>query len=306
MTFTQHLACRMVIASVQAVTCNCGAEREHSEWIWNYSRPISCARDVLSMAPGILWVHVISDLMINGPANLLRDPRTSSITRSIITVWRQRKDLTFNWVFLAFCGVLFWLRHNASDRDRHVWKAYYPLAGAIKAVTALVSVATRGTGAPGPDADCLGRVPANLPPSTRTDFGGRTTEAAEAALWQANNELEDRRGAEDRELERINRELRRRITGWKRSSTLPRWRSMRPTRTVCLVTWSGRRGTDVRFRASDVLHRLPPFVPGRPGRLPKRMSEVLAGRTRSNQKGGGGRRTAPDRRGYLGLAAIRR
>jgi signal transduction histidine kinase len=84
--------------------------------------------------PGVLWLNAISDLVI-GLAYY-------SIPLILFSFARKRRDLSFNWIFLAFgifilaCGTT----HLFAVVD--VWDPYYMLDGAVKAVTAIASVAT--------------------------------------------------------------------------------------------------------------------------------------------------------------------
>ena len=87
-----------------------------------------------SWLPQLLWLHVVSDVMI-GLAYL-------TIPFTIFYFVRKRGDLPFHWVFVLFglfivaCG---------STHFMSVWNIWYPdywASGAIKAITAAVSVPT--------------------------------------------------------------------------------------------------------------------------------------------------------------------
>ena len=64
------------------------------------------------------------------------------IPLTLIAVWRRRDDIPFNWTLLCFAGFI------VSCGATHVmgivttWLPYYWLAGEIKAVTGLISIAT--------------------------------------------------------------------------------------------------------------------------------------------------------------------
>jgi PAS domain S-box-containing protein len=84
--------------------------------------------------PGLVKLHVISDLLIA--------VAYFSIPFTLIDFVRRRKDLPFNWMFICFgifivaCG----LTHVMEIWT--LWKPYYWISGAVKAMTALASVPT--------------------------------------------------------------------------------------------------------------------------------------------------------------------
>ena len=84
--------------------------------------------------PGVLWLHVISDLLIAAAYY--------AIPVLLVYFSRRRRDIPFNWIFLAFgafivaCGTTHLLAAVT------VWHPIYRLDGAVKAVTALASVST--------------------------------------------------------------------------------------------------------------------------------------------------------------------
>jgi PAS domain S-box-containing protein len=84
--------------------------------------------------PDILWLHVLSDAFI-ALAYL-------AIPFLLLMMVRKRRDLSFNWIFVLFalfitaCG----LTHIVEIIT--VWQPYYAMQGLIKAVTAVVSIAT--------------------------------------------------------------------------------------------------------------------------------------------------------------------
>jgi len=84
--------------------------------------------------PGVLWLHVISDLLI-GLAYL-------SIPATLIFFIRKRRDVPFNWMFVAFgvfilaCGATHFMSVWTT------WDPVYWLSGMVKAITAVASIAT--------------------------------------------------------------------------------------------------------------------------------------------------------------------
>jgi len=83
---------------------------------------------------GLVWLHVVSDLLI--AISYL------TIPIGLIAFVRKRRDLPFGWMFSLFgvfivaCGATHFME------IWNLWHAQYWLAGAIKAVTAVASVAT--------------------------------------------------------------------------------------------------------------------------------------------------------------------
>jgi PAS domain S-box-containing protein len=84
--------------------------------------------------PGLVWLHVISDTLI----------AASYFTIPFTLLWfvRKRRDLPFGWmfglfgVFIVACGTTHLME------IWNLWHAQYWLAGALKALTAVASVAT--------------------------------------------------------------------------------------------------------------------------------------------------------------------
>jgi PAS domain S-box-containing protein len=84
--------------------------------------------------PGLVWLHVISDALI----------ALSYFAIPFILLWfmRKRRDLPFSWmfglfgVFIVACGTTHVLE------VWNLWHAQYWLAGVLKAITAVASVAT--------------------------------------------------------------------------------------------------------------------------------------------------------------------
>jgi signal transduction histidine kinase len=84
--------------------------------------------------PGILWMHVISDILIA--------MAYFSIPFVLLYVSRRRRDLPFNWLLACF-GVFIVASGLTHVMDAwNVWHTAYWLEGAIKVITAAVSVPT--------------------------------------------------------------------------------------------------------------------------------------------------------------------
>jgi PAS domain S-box-containing protein len=87
-----------------------------------------------SWLPGLVWLHVVSDVMI-GLAYF-------SIPVALVYFVRRRADLPFNWLFVLFgvfivaCGATHWMDVWT------LWQPHYWLSGTVKAVTAAASVPT--------------------------------------------------------------------------------------------------------------------------------------------------------------------
>ena len=104
-------------------------------WDWLvYPVPLTPHGYCLLWAPGLIWLHGVSDVII-GSAYF-------SIPLALFWFAYQRKDLQFRWViwlFVAFilaCGMTHFMAVYT------LWVAAYGLEGLIKAITAILSVAT--------------------------------------------------------------------------------------------------------------------------------------------------------------------
>lgn len=88
----------------------------------------------LTWAPGLIWLHALSDIII-GLAYL-------SIPLAMAWFVRKRKDFPYRWMLLLFVGfiVACGLTHFMSVYT--LWVAAYGVEGLLKAITAIVSVAT--------------------------------------------------------------------------------------------------------------------------------------------------------------------
>src|ERR1700760_2180986 len=84
--------------------------------------------------PGLGWLHVISDSLI-ALAYL-------SIPFTLAYFVRRRTDLPFNWMFLAFGIFILACGATHAMEVWNLWHADYWLAGSVKAVRELCSLAT--------------------------------------------------------------------------------------------------------------------------------------------------------------------
>jgi signal transduction histidine kinase/CheY-like chemotaxis protein len=137
--------------------------------------------------PLVLWLHVVSDSLIAAAYY--------AIPVLLFYFYRHRRDIPFNWIFVAFgmfilaCGTTHLLAAVT------VWHPVYRLEAVVKALTALASVATS-----------LMLVP--LMPTLVALPSPTQLKRANADLAR---EIEERRAAE-REIRRINEELEHRVT----------------------------------------------------------------------------------------------
>lgn len=84
--------------------------------------------------PGLVWLHVISDALIS----------VSYFTIPFALLWfvRKRRDLPFSWMFVCFGVFIVACGATHLMEVWSLWHAQYWLAGVLKAVTAVASVAT--------------------------------------------------------------------------------------------------------------------------------------------------------------------
>jgi signal transduction histidine kinase len=136
--------------------------------------------------PVVLWLHVVSDSLIAAAYY--------AIPVLLFYFYRRRRDMPFNWIFVAFgmfilaCGTTHLLAAFT------IWHPVYRLEGVVKAITALASVATS-----------LMLVP--LMPTLIALPSPSQLKRANADLAR---EIEERRAAES-EIRRINEELEQRV-----------------------------------------------------------------------------------------------
>lgn len=84
--------------------------------------------------PGLVWLHVISDSLI-ALAYL-------SIPFTLAYFVRRRTDLPFDWMFLCFGVFILACGATHAMEVWNLWHADYWVAGVVKAVTAIASLAT--------------------------------------------------------------------------------------------------------------------------------------------------------------------
>lgn len=84
--------------------------------------------------PDILWLNVLSD----GAISLAY----ISIPAFLIVLARKRTDLQFSWVFILFSAFIFACATTHAAEIWTVWDPKYGVAGLIKLITAVISLAT--------------------------------------------------------------------------------------------------------------------------------------------------------------------
>lgn len=88
----------------------------------------------LAWSPGLLWLHVISDLLITFSYY--------SIPLSLIYFIRQRKDLPYPWLVGLFAGFIVACGTTHLLSIITIWIPLYWLDGFVKSITAIVSLVT--------------------------------------------------------------------------------------------------------------------------------------------------------------------
>ena len=141
----------------------------------------------------LVWLHVISDSLIA--------LAYFSIPITLVYFIRKRRDLPFNWMFVCFGVFILACGATHAMEVWTLWRATYWLSGAVKALTAFVSV---------PTAVLLVRlVPKALalpsPEELRREIAER--KRAQEALNNAKMELEVRVQERTAELSEANAEL---------------------------------------------------------------------------------------------------
>jgi diguanylate cyclase (GGDEF)-like protein len=84
--------------------------------------------------PGLLWLHVISDALIA--------LAYYSIPVALVALIRKRRDFPFHWVVAMFGAFIVCCGTTHVLDIVNVWYPVYWIAGAVKAATAAVSIAT--------------------------------------------------------------------------------------------------------------------------------------------------------------------
>src|SRR5712692_9130689 len=84
--------------------------------------------------PEIVWLHVVSDILIT--------LAYYSIPVTLVYFVRKRRDLPFNWMFLMFGAFILGCGTTHLMEIWTLWHGTYRLSGAIKLITAALSVGT--------------------------------------------------------------------------------------------------------------------------------------------------------------------
>ena len=84
--------------------------------------------------PGIIWLHVISDSLIAVSYFI--------IPLALVHFVRKRRDLPFHWMFLMFGAFIVGCGATHVMEVWTVWNGTYLLAGVVKGLTAMASMAT--------------------------------------------------------------------------------------------------------------------------------------------------------------------
>jgi len=160
--------------------------------------------------PEIVWLHAISDSTIMLSYYL--------IPLALVYFVRKRRDLPFHWMFLMFGVFIFGCGTTHLMEVWTLWHGTYRLAGVIKAVTAVSSVATAALFVHlVPEAVALPS-PAQLRAANQ-DLEREIQERrrAEQALHRAYDEVETMVRARTAELARTNEQLQAEIVERKRA-----------------------------------------------------------------------------------------
>jgi PAS domain S-box-containing protein len=143
--------------------------------------------------PGLVWLHVLSDSLIA--------LAYFSIPITLIYFIRKRRDLPFDWMFVSFGTFILACGATHAMEVWNIWHGAYWLAGFIKAITAVASVATAIL--------LVKLVPQAIklpsPKELRQEIAERRR--AQEALYQAKNELELRVQERTAELRKSNDDL---------------------------------------------------------------------------------------------------
>ena len=136
--------------------------------------------------PEIIWLHVVSDSLIALSYYL--------IPFMLIYFVRHRRDVPFNWMFVMFGVFIFGCGTTHVMEVWTLWHGTYRLAGVIKALTALASLATAGL----------------LVPLIPRALALASPEQLRAANVELAKEINKRRLAQE-ELQRARNELEQRV-----------------------------------------------------------------------------------------------
>jgi hypothetical protein len=105
--------------------------------------------------PAVLWLNVVSGLIIAAAYY--------TIPFLLFACVRKRKDFAFSWIIVAFAALILACGTTHLLSVWTVWHPAYQLDGAVKAVTAAISIATALLLAPLLPRWCSFPIPRNWP-----------------------------------------------------------------------------------------------------------------------------------------------
>ena len=153
--------------------------------------------------PQVIWLNVASDALIS--------LAYYTIPLTLVYFVRRRRDLAFHWIFLGFALFIVACGTTHAMELWSIWRPMYWLVGAIKAVTATVSVATAAALIP------LVPQALALPSPEALRAANRALQEAQAALHKTNEGLESRIAERTASLAAANAALRAEIEERKRA-----------------------------------------------------------------------------------------
>jgi signal transduction histidine kinase len=84
--------------------------------------------------PGLIWTHVVSDLLIAAAY--------FSIPLALVSLIRRRKDLEFSWIFMLFAVFILACGMTHILAVWNLWHGDYGIEAVVKAITAAASIPT--------------------------------------------------------------------------------------------------------------------------------------------------------------------
>ncbi len=183
----------------------------------------------------LLWLYIVSDSLIA--------LSYYSIPIALVYFVRKRRDLAFHWAFLMFAAFILACGTTHVMALWTLWMPVYWLDGAVKALTAIASVATAAALWPLIPKALAIPSPAQLQ-ATNLMLQGEVIERqrAEAALRRAHDELEIRVQERTEELVRANVALEAQITERKRAEERLRLQSAALEAAANAVVITNREG----------------------------------------------------------------
>jgi len=91
-------------------------------------------RQCMRFETDVIWTHLVSDVLIAAAYY--------SIPLALLYFVRKRRDLAFHWIFLLFAAFILACGTTHVFNVWALWQPLYRLDGIVKAVTAILSVAT--------------------------------------------------------------------------------------------------------------------------------------------------------------------